>query len=700
MSTVNVIPATKRSVKGGGQLKGQKNIRVAAYCRVSTGDESQQTSYTNQKAFYTGYINGKEGWKIAGIYADDAISGTSRVRRKEFNRMIDDAMSGKIDYIVTKSISRFARNTVDTLNCVRQLRQQNPPVGIYFEKENIDTLDAASELVLTILSALAQEESRSISDNIRWTFQKNFQAGKPQINLKRMLGYDKGENGEWVINPAQAEIIRFIFQKYVCGHSANSIARQANDAGMRTVNGNLWTAGAVLDTLRNEKYVGDLEMQKTITKDFLTHRSVKNTGEAPKYYVKDHHIGIIDRFTWDKVQVTLSRGKVKKKKNGERAKEGPKGSPFFNLVCGAIVDGKECGEGFCRMTYSGIAKGYRDERSAGFDHRTQLEKYTYAYPVWRCRGKLRKKADEDNGLERNCNCPSTVIQECALEQSFMEMLYRMKQDYEENGENSWIETEFWHVYNEVYGQLKVNSYAIQQMEILDRQIKELEDNLEKTIERQAEAMKNEALEKHEKLNVSIAEGKIMLDNIEDDIRNSLSGIEAGKGWESDVKEGSEAAIYAELAAHLSLRLEDYQRERNTIEEEQEVTAMMKKNYNFFIKCLMEMPDINPAGMQMNINNYGAVPEGNLALVPDYLRFDRGIYAAFIQSGKVRGDEVEYLTNFGVRMKSYGNSRTLRSFLGYRRCNEEGTVDFLDAQWKVNNKKIQYRRTERKRKAAL
>ena len=151
---VSVIPATRRSVQNGGQLRAQTNIRVAAYCRVSTGDESQQTSYTTQKAFYTNLITNKPGWRFAGIYADEALSGTSRAHRVEFNRMMEDAKAGKLDYIVSKSISRFARNTVDTLTCIRELRQLTPPVGVYFEKENIDTLDAKGELILTILSAL------------------------------------------------------------------------------------------------------------------------------------------------------------------------------------------------------------------------------------------------------------------------------------------------------------------------------------------------------------------------------------------------------------------------------------------------------------------------------------------------------------------------------------------------------------------
>lgn len=156
-----------------------KDIRVAAYGRVSTDELAQQTSYEGQKSYYTKLINEKEGWTFAGMYADEAISGTNRNHRTEFNQMMQDALDGKIDYIITKSISRFARNTVDTLNCVRQLRQCDPPIGVYFEKENIDTLDASGELLLTILSALAQEESNSISKNISWSIQKRFQEGLP-----------------------------------------------------------------------------------------------------------------------------------------------------------------------------------------------------------------------------------------------------------------------------------------------------------------------------------------------------------------------------------------------------------------------------------------------------------------------------------------------------------------------------------------
>lgn len=653
MRAVEVIPATKRSVKNAAQIKTAKELRVAAYCRVSTGAEEQQNSYENQRAFYTGYINGKEGWKLAGIYADEAISGTSRAHRKEFNRMMEDAMSGKIDYIVTKSISRFARNTVDTLNCVRELRQTRPPVGVYFEKENIDTLDAAGELILTILSALAQDESRSISENIRWTFQKNFQAGKPQINLKRMLGYDKGTDGAWRINQEQAEIVRFLFRQYIGGYSANAVAKQANDAGMRTVNGNLWTAGAVLNILRNEKYVGDLEMQKTVTRDFLTHRSVKNLGEAPKYYVKDHHEGIIDRLTWKKAQAILGKGRSSEKTEDRGNGENIESASFYHLKCGAQIAGKECGENFLRVTYSAAARGYRDERSKGCNPELQTEKYVYSYPVFRCRHR-----------QKESGCTSAGIQECALKQSFMEMLYRLKREYQMYGEKSWLSSEFERVCNAAEGRMRGSSSSVNRKNLLDGQIREAETRLEQ-------------------INLS-------------------------------------AAAESE-AENLHLQLESYRKEKAALEAEQEETTALRRNYELFLECLQELPETNPAGMRMNINGLdiqgtflrerdgrakngvrSAVNSGCLritpeciAKAPDYLKFEKGIYAVFILEGRVLGDEVEYMTNFGVRLKSCGNRRTLSSFLGYRRCHENGEAEFLDALWKINNRKVRYLRTERK-----
>ena len=686
-TNVSIIPATKRRNGKNEQLRQMVDIRVAAYCRVSTGDESQQTSYTNQKAFYKELIQRKEGWKFAGIYADEAISGTSRAHRDAFNRMMNDARNARIDYIVTKSISRFSRNTVDTLNCVRELRQQNPPVGIYFEKENIDTLDATGELILTILSALAQDESRSISENIRWTFRKNFQAGIPQINLKRMLGYDKSVNGTWVINSYQSMIVKYIFKHYVCGYSANKIAGELNKLNYKTVNGNPWSSGAVLTILRNEKYVGDLEMQKTITKDFLTHRSVINRGEAPKYYVQNHHEPIIDRVTWDKVQAMLLEKPRKDNSRNVPAKKkrGPRQSPFYNLRCGVTLSetGEKCGASLFRMTYTGSASGYSDERSlaaTGGDASRYLEKYSYAYPVWRCRRKL-----------HGCECPSEILHECAVEQSFMEMLYTMKRDYETHGESSIICRLFRESYECIYRCMKGNNPVIQKIELLDDKISEAGQNLQKIVDKQLAASREIAF---------------------------YENRESSQIY----KEETEISLYEELAVELRQRIDEYREEKQKLESNLGILSSIRGNFEFFLRCLKNLPEVNEAGMKIMVHGLD-VPEGSfcnldekgkaemlnhlkngetasvmpqIVKLPDYLQFERSIYIAFITSGIVQGDSIEYTTNFGVKLTSVGNCRNLKSFLGFKKCRDDGTVEILDTPYKVCGNSIQYRRCLRKR----
>lgn len=749
-SMKNTIPASVRSVQNGGQLKSQTNIRVAAYCRVSTGDESQQTSYTTQKAFYKDLITRKPGWIFAGIYADEAKSGTNREHREEFNRMIKDAMDGKLDYIVTKSISRFARNTIDSLTCTRELRQLKPPVGIYFEKENIDTLDAKGELILTILSALAQDESRSISDNIRWSIQKKFQSGVPHINLKRMLGYELGENKQWVIVPEQAEIIRYIFDRFVKGQTANKIAQELNQMEKFTVNGKKWSASSILIVLRNEKYVGDIEMQKTITKDFLTHRSSINKGEAPRYYVKNHHVGIIDRVTWDKVQTMLfEKPRADMTKGpGKKKVKSIKGSPFGNLRCGAILEngpdaGKPCGEGFFRTTYTGVANGYSDERSlkaTGEDTGEYLEKYTYSYPVWRCKRKVGERDGEPpkNGSpdqkaycrsKKGCmsdeekeaankRCPSERYHECALEQSFMELLYSMKRDFEQHGDASMIVTMFDNAYEQAVRLANNNSISVQRMATVENQIKEMEERLQDAISHQVAALREAALEQNVELNEALSNGEVTIDDIDLDIRSGLTPGSIGVSfYGTETEEGSEAQIYTELVNDLQERLKTLQQERQTIEEEQGVLAIMKKNFEYFLACLKELPDTNAGGMPLRVNGLdvqgsllrdvdgkpiegrvSAVTRGRLKLTPeriaeapDMLHFEKGIYCAFVESGVLQGDVATYKTNFGVTLTSKGNRRTLDSFMGYKRSDMDGNVVYVDAPYKVYGFSIQYRR---------
>lgn len=725
---VNVIPATKRSVESGGQIKKLKTLRVAAYCRVSTGDESQQTSYTTQKRFYTEMISKRPGWTLAGIYADEALTGTSRVKRKQFNAMMEDAMAGKMDYIVTKSISRFARNTVDTLDCVRQLRQLSPPIGIYFEKENIDTLDATGELILTILSALAQDESRSISDNIRWSIQKKFQRGEAIIDLKRFLGYDKGENGEWVINEEQAAIVRYIFDRYVCGVNSNTIARELNEKGIRTLRGTIWRADSVLRILRNEKYVGDLEMQKTITKNFLTHQASVNTGEAPKYYVENHHVGIIDRFTWDKVQLMFKEQGVKASRadTEEKKKRGSTASPFTNLTCGADHGGSPCGARLVRMCYNNRLSSYTDDRSIaaqGLDPAEYTEHYYYSYPVWRCSRNasgVYAKKDDPLVMERDGSCPSGSTYECALEQSFMEMLYKLKRDYEANGDTSYLARKFRNACERIDRQNGMNSRSMQRMETLDLQIREMEKQLNATMGKQVEALRRAAIEQDELLRQSCDDGLLKLDDIEVDLLNGRVSTTLGSSWTAGsevMEDGSEAAIYANLAEDIRKSLKDLKKERATLEAEQSTTAVVRKNYEFFLKCLSQLPETNSAGMKINVNGLDVdgslfrdidgkarpgkrssvksghirMTEERIAQAPDYLRFEKGIYVAFIKGGMVDGDNVMYQTNFGVELLSTGNSRNLSSFLGFRRANEDGTVDFLDECWKVRDRSVCYSR---------
>ena len=426
---VIVIPATKRSAEQGGQIRSQQPLRVAAYCRVSTGDESQQTSYTTQKRFYTQMIASRPGWTLAGIYADEAISGTSRSKRRQFNEMMKDALGGRMDYIVTKSISRFARNTIDTLECVRQLRQLTPPVGVYFEKENIDTLDATGELILTILSALAQDESRSISDNIRWSIQRKFQRGEPMVDLKRMLGYDSGPHGEWIINPRQAATVRYIFERFVAGASANAIARELNAAGETTARGCAWRADAVLYILRNEKYAGDCENQKFITRSFLTHRATVNRGEAPRYFVRDHHAPIVSRLVFDKAQAILAGHGGQ---SGAHQRSGAGTAVFSNLLCGCEQGGHPCAQPLRRMGCNRSLGGHAEPPSAaaqGTEPADCAGRAYYYYPVWRCTASARRRPQ---GAAR---CPARTLLECALEQSFMEMLYRLRRDWEAHGED-------------------------------------------------------------------------------------------------------------------------------------------------------------------------------------------------------------------------------------------------------------------------
>lgn len=307
--TVTVIPA---SVHKFTAMPLSSNIkkRVAAYARVSTDLEEQLSSYEAQVDYYTKYIQNNPEWEFVSVYTDEGISATSTRHRDGFNRMITDALEGKIDMIITKSVSRFARNTVDTLTTVRKLKEKG--IEVYFEKENIYTLDSKGELLITIMSSLAQEESRSISENVTWGQRKRFADGKVSMPYKQFLGYDKGKNKNDppVINEEQAETVKLIYRLFLEGKTPGGIAKHLMSQGIPSPAGKEhWQSGTVYSILTNEKYTGDALLQKKYTVDFLTKKQKVNEGEVPQYYVENSHPAIISHEVFDMVQQEIKRRK-------------------------------------------------------------------------------------------------------------------------------------------------------------------------------------------------------------------------------------------------------------------------------------------------------------------------------------------------------------------------------------------------------
>jgi len=294
MGNVMVIPAKRQVGNTARQQNAKPKLRVAAYCRVSTDSDEQATSYDAQVEHYTEFIQKNPEWEFAGIYADDGISGTNTKKREDFNRMIDDCEAGNIDMIITKSISRFARNTLDCLKYIRQLKDKNIPV--FFEKESINTMDAKGEVLITIMASLAQQESQSLSQNVKLGLQFRYQNGQVQVNHNHFLGYTKDADGNLIIDPEQAEVVKRIYREYLEGYSMDRIAKGLEADGILTGAGKTkWWTSTINKILRNEKYIGDALLQKTYTTDFLNKTRVKNNGIVPQYYVEGNHEAIIPK---------------------------------------------------------------------------------------------------------------------------------------------------------------------------------------------------------------------------------------------------------------------------------------------------------------------------------------------------------------------------------------------------------------------
>ena len=345
MGNVMVIPA-RRQVGNTVKKSEQPKLRVAAYCRVSTDSDEQETSYDAQVTHYTEYIQKNPEWELAGIFADDGISGTNTKKRTEFKRMIDECMAGNIDMIITKSISRFARNTLDCLQYIRQLKDKNIPV--YFEKESINTMDAKGEVLITIMASLAQQESQSLSQNVKLGLQYRYQQGKVQVNYNRFLGYTKDKDGHLVIDPEQAEIVKRIYREYLEGYSMDKIAAGLEADGILTGAGKeKWHTSTINKILRNEKYIGDALLQKTYTTDFLTKKRIKNNGTVPQYYVEDDHEAIIPKELFMQVQAELVRRRVV-----HVSPTGKKRSFSCNHCFAQMVFCGDCGELYRRVHWN------------------------------------------------------------------------------------------------------------------------------------------------------------------------------------------------------------------------------------------------------------------------------------------------------------------------------------------------------------
>ena len=305
---VRIIPARKRKGNKAAEIEVNK-LRVAAYCRVSTDSDEQALSYDAQVDHYTEYIKQNPTWEYAGVYADDGISGTDTRKREEFNRLMDDCMSGKIDMIITKSISRFARNTLDCLKHIRKLKAMNIPV--IFEKEGINTMDAKGEVMLTIMASLAQQESESLSKNVKMGLQFRYQKGKVQVNTNWFLGYTKDEKGNLVVDPDQAEVVKRIYREFLAGKSCQQIADGLQADGIRNGAGRTkWWASNITRILQNEKYIGDALLQKTYTEDVLTKKRVVNDGTIPQYYIEKDHAAIVSREAFYEARAELERRKI------------------------------------------------------------------------------------------------------------------------------------------------------------------------------------------------------------------------------------------------------------------------------------------------------------------------------------------------------------------------------------------------------
>ena len=431
---VEVIPATWNPADES--VREIRKLRVAAYCRVSTELEQQQSSYDIQIEYYTRHIMQNPNWIFAGVFADDGRSATNTFRRDDFNQLMDQCLKGKVDMVITKSISRFARNTVDCISWVRKLREKN--VAVYFEKENLNTLDDSTEMILTILSSQAQEESRAISTNVKWGYARKFEKG--ESTRQRSYGFRKVPTGEMCIVEEEAAVIRNMARWFLDGDSLERIKHRLEDAGIETTTGKkTWSTGTIYNILTNEKIMGDVLLQKTFTADYLTKRRVKNSGQQKQYYVKNHHEAIIPKTVYYKIQEEIAR-RSSLKKAGTRKGKTAQGVYSSKYALTGIMVCNECGAHYRRTTWAKNGK---------------------KVIVWRCINRL------EHGTKR-CH-ESPTLKEEVIQEAIMGKLHSLSIDQEEENFLNGVK-------EDILRAAKVVGGACTEEEI-DKTIEELRDQL-------------------------------------------------------------------------------------------------------------------------------------------------------------------------------------------------------------------------------
>lgn len=344
-------------------------MKVAAYCRVSTDQEDQANSFESQRRYFREYIERQPDWELVEIYADEGITGTSTEKRTAFNRMLRDARLHRFDLIVTKEISRFARNTLDSIRYTRELKKMG--IGVLFLNDGMNTLQESSEFILTIKASQAQEESRATSSRVKWGQTRRMEQGV--VFGRSLLGYDV-KDGKLTVNPAGAEIVRLIYHKYVQERKGTTtIARELREAGFKTLRGGTdWRATVILKILCNEKYCGDLKQKKTYTPDYLTHQKKYNHGEEPFVYLRDHHEPIIDRALWEEAQREIRRRDRDGKLASGHGNRYPLSGKIKCAACGKsfVSRGRKRRDGTVYRTWrcgTAVAQGKRRVNAAGIE---------------------------------------------------------------------------------------------------------------------------------------------------------------------------------------------------------------------------------------------------------------------------------------------------------------------------------------------